>query len=79
MQIKFENFLLSPQYITKEITDYLGINPIEFTQLPMVMTTEKPANFRWHKRKDEIMDLISDDVETLMNKLNYSMSPDTWI
>ncbi len=79
MQIKFENFLLSPQYITKEITEYLGISPIEFTQLPMVMTTEKPANFRWHKRKDEIMNLISDDVENLMNNLNYSMSPDTWI
>ena len=45
----------------------------------MVMTTEKPANFRWHKRKDEIMNLISDDVENLMNNLNYSMSPDTWI
>ena len=79
LQIKFENFLLSPKYITKEITDYLGINPIEFTQLPMVMTTEKPANFRWHKRKEEIKNLISPEVEQLMEKLNYSMSADTWI
>jgi hypothetical protein len=44
------------------------------------MATSAPSDYRWHKRKDIIMKLSErDDVKEMMQKLNYSMNPETWI
>ena len=80
MQLKFEDFLNEPQKMMNDVTDFIGIKPISVANLPLVMITNKPRKYRWHKRKKEIRELAKQPrIKTLMNNLNYSMEESTWI
>ena len=44
------------------------------------MATETPSDYRWHKRKDIIMELSNKKkVNEMMNSLGYKMNAETWI
>jgi hypothetical protein len=80
MQLKFEDFLNEPQKMMNDVTDFIGIKPISVANLPLVMITNKPRKYRWHKRKDLIRELAEDSrIRNLMINLNYSMEEETWI
>ena len=90
LRIKFENFLTDKQGTTDAICNYLNIESFHVDDLPQVMITEKPKMFRWHKRKDEIMDVwnalgirpntgVGSQVRNMMRELGYSTDPETWI
>ena len=80
LMIKFEDFILNPQSVTDQITNYLGIGKLISKELPMVMVTFTPSNYRWKKRESMITDLSKlDKVQKLMNLLDYNMDPKTWI
>jgi hypothetical protein len=80
LRIKFEDFLEDGQGTLDKITEYLDIDRIKVKKLPVVMATSAPSQYRWIKRKDIIMKLSErDDVKDMMQKLNYSMNPETWI
>ncbi|MFM6130381.1 MAG: hypothetical protein ACKPBV_16925 [Sphaerospermopsis kisseleviana] len=80
LRIKFEDFALSPQETLDKITDYLGIKKVITRKLPLIMVTETPSDYRWHKRKNLIEKLAKQPkVIQLMEKLGYSMDPKTWI
>lgn len=80
LRVKFEDYLLNPQETLDKITEYLNIGRIINNKPPIVMATEMPSNYRWHKRK-EIIEKLSKDpkVIELMRSLDYSMDPKTWI
>jgi len=80
LRIKFEDFTLDPQTTFNKITDYMGIGRVVTKKLPLIMVTETPSDFRWHKRKEIIEKLTEEPkVKKLMKKLGYSMDPKTWI
>jgi len=80
MQLKFEDFLNEPQKMMNDVTDFIGIKPISVANLPLVMITNKPRKYRWHKRKEQIRELAKQPrIKKLMNNLNYSMEESTWI
>lgn len=80
LQVKFEDFLTNPNETAKTITDYLGINPIKLDNIPVVMATEKPEQFRWLKRRSLIQELSErKEVKELMSALNYKMEPELWV
>jgi hypothetical protein len=80
LRIRFEDFTIKPQETLDRITDYLGIKRIMSKKLPLIMVTETPSDYRWHKRKEVIEKLAEQQkVKNLMNDLDYSMDPKTWI
>jgi len=80
MNMKFEDFLQNPQQIMNKVTDFIGISPISISNLPLVMITNKPKRYRWHKRKDIIRNLANRSrVNSLMSDLGYTMEENTWI
>ena len=80
MTMRFEDFTLDPQTTFNKITDYMGIGRVVTKKLPLIMVTETPSDFRWHKRKEIIEKLTEEPkVKKLMKKLGYSMDPKTWI
>ena len=90
LRIKFENYLTDKQGTTDSVCNYLGIESFHVDDLPQVMITEKPKMFRWHKRKDEIMEVwnaigirpntgLGSQIRNTMRALGYSTDPETWI
>jgi len=92
LTVKFENFLSDKQGVLNQICSYIGIDPWFIDDLPDVMVTSKPKPYRWHKRKDELLDFITGAnfrgrtntgthymTTTMMRKLGYSTDPETWI
>jgi hypothetical protein len=80
LHIKFEDFLTDPTATVAKITDYLGINPINVDNIPVVMATEKPEQFRWLKRSALINELSQrSEVKELMEALTYKMEPELWV
>jgi hypothetical protein len=80
LQVKFEDFLTNPNETAKIITDYIGINTIKLDNIPVVMATEKPEQFRWLKRRSLIQELSErKEVKELMTALNYKMEPELWV
>ena len=58
----------------------MGIGRVITKKLPLIMVTETPSDFRWHKRREIIEKLAKEPkVKKLMKKLGYSMDPKTWI
>jgi hypothetical protein len=90
LRIKFENFLIDKQGVTDSICGYLNVQRFHVDDLPQVMITEKPKAYRWHKRKDEIMEVwnalgirpntgLGSLIRNTMRSLGYSTDPETWI
>ena len=90
LRIKFENFLIDKQGVTDTICRYLNVQTFHVDDLPQVMITEKPKAYRWHKRKDEIMEVwnalgirpntgLGSLIRNTMRALGYSTDPETWI
>jgi len=80
LRVKFESFTLQPQETLDTVTEYLGIGNIKSKKLPLIMVTETPSDYRWHKRKETILELAKHEkVQKLMIDLGYSMDPQTWI
>ncbi len=80
LRIKFEDFTIDPQVTFDKITDYMGIGRVITKKLPLIMVTETPSDFRWHKRREIIEKLAKEPkIKKLMKKLGYSMDPKTWI
>jgi len=80
MQLKFEDFLDYPQKMMNEVTEFINIKPISVANLPLVMITNKPRKYRWHKRKKLIRELADQPrIKSLMKALKYSMEENTWI
>ena len=80
LHIRFEDFLTQPNITANRITDYLGINPINVDNIPVVMATEKPEQFRWMKRSALINELAQrSEVKELMEALTYKMEPELWV
>jgi hypothetical protein len=79
LRIKFEDFLQDGQATLNKITTYLNINPIKVKKLPVIMATEAPSSFRWHKRKQIFLEMAkTTKVISMMTKLGYTMDPETW-
>ena len=81
LRVKFEHFLLDPQRTFDRITGYLDLPNIRAPrQLPIVMSTEKPAGQRWRAREATMMKLAQRcDVVELMDELDYRMESAEWI
>jgi hypothetical protein len=80
LHVKFEDFLTNPSETANRITEYLGINPINVDNIPVVMATHKPEQHRWLKRSALIHELSErSHVKELMSQLNYKMEPELWV
>ena len=90
LKVKFENFLTDKQGVVDSICKYLNMESFHVDDLPQIMITEKPKIFRWHKRKDEIMEVwnavgfrpntgLGSLLRNTMRALGYSTDPETWI
>ncbi len=79
LQLKFEDFLWDPTAAVTGVLSHVGLPPMEVGELPLVMTTEKPAPYRWHKRKEDILPLARNKaVRELMDIFGYCLDPETW-
>jgi len=81
LRIHFEDFISNPSKITKIILEYLGLKNMETpTNLPLVMTIEKPTSYRWRKRAGNMLALGERrEVREIMELLGYTMDPKIWL
>ena len=81
LQVHFEDFISDPSKITKIILEYLDLKNMETpNNLPLVMTIEKPKPYRWRKREEKILALGErKEVKEIMDLLDYTMNPKTWL
>lgn len=81
LQISFEEILSKPKDTFSKITKYLNLAEIEMKDtLPLVMTIDKPKDYRWRKRENEILALGErKEIKEMMEVLGYSMNPETWL
>jgi len=80
LQIKFEDFLQDKENQMKQVTSYLGLKEaVPLKEIPEVMCTETPADYRWRKRFDLIMHLSKKrKVRGMMYELHYDMNHINW-
>ena len=81
LRVSFEDFIAHPAAILRSITDHLGLSAMALPgTLPVKMATEPPCSRRWHKRAELLRDLgRRTHVGEMMDRLGYSMDPDTWL
>lgn len=80
LHLSFEDFVANPVAALRRITDHLGLPAMAPPgALPVKMATEPPRSKRWHKRGSLLMNLgRRTEVREMMDRLGYSMDPDTW-
>jgi hypothetical protein len=81
LRVSFENFIANPSEVLGAVTDHLGLPAMSLPGvLPVRMATDAPRVRRWHKRGDQLLQLAQRaEVREMMDRLNYSMEPDTWL
>lgn len=82
LRIHFEDFISNPQEILYLVSEYLKLekNQILGDNLPIVMSTDTPQQFRWKKRENEILEIWNrDDIMQIMNDLGYTMDHKKWL
>lgn len=82
-RVRFEDFLVDPARWLGEMFDYAGLRRVDVgsCELPLVMATNPPEPRRWstgaQARADNILSYAGKAHE-LMERMGYSMDPDTW-
>lgn len=81
LSVSFEEFLSDPAGIIQKITSYLGLpEMLSLPIFPVTMATEAPKIRRWHKRETDLLRMGKrQDVQMMMDRLAYSMNPETWL
>lgn len=80
LRLRFEDFMHQPAAQFQRIVALLGLSGLSLpSQLPVTMATEAPRALRWRKREQALLDMgRRQPVRAMMERLGYSMHPDTW-
>ncbi|ELX11790.1 hypothetical protein Jab_1c03770 [Janthinobacterium sp. HH01] len=80
LRLRFEEFMDQPAAQCQRIVELLGLSGLSLPgQLPVTMATEAPRALRWRKREQALLDMgRRQPVRAMMERLGYSMNPDTW-
>lgn len=81
LRISFESFIANPSAAMERMTSYLGLPCMSSApHLPVTMATEPPSPQRWKKRRELLLELGQrPGVETMMERLGYTMAPESWL
>jgi hypothetical protein len=81
LRVSFEDFLVMPERVVKEITDFLDLEELVLErELPITMATSAPRSRRWTKRKELLLTIgRRKNVVATMEALGYDMNPDNWL
>ena len=79
-RIHFEEFLRDPTAVARRVYKILDLPEFEVSpELPVVMASSPPRQYRWHDRADLIAPLIErPEIRGMMMALGYSIDPKTW-
>lgn len=84
-RLKFEDIYLNKEVFIKKLEDITGISVKGYNWNESIMSTDSPRQYRWHKRKDILLNLsnyISSEnynkVLDVNNKLGYSQDILEW-
>jgi hypothetical protein len=79
--VSFEQFISKPNETVSIVAQYLGLGDFKLKDsLPTVMAVEKPSQYRWRKRGQDMLALANrEDIKAIMKSLGYSMDPTTWL
>lgn len=84
-RIQFEDFYLQREAFMGRLHELTGIDTSHYGWDRLIMSTEKPAQYRWKKRQDLfddasgiLGDAVYQRVVALQQQLGYSMDETTW-